>query len=199
MGRTVAAITTSLDGYYAGPDDGPGRGLGIGGERLHYWVFGGPWTYTAEPEGSATGADKDLLDAWMSSLGAVIGGRATYEAAGRWGDTNPWGVPFFILTHRLDEQPSAAPDMSFVGSLDEALARAREAAGDRDVQIMGGGDVIRQALAAGQVDELYVTVAPLVLGGGKRLFDGFEQTLELEQVHAVQAGFATHLHYRVKS
>ena len=107
-------------------------------------------------------------------------------------------MPFFILTHRLDEQPSAAPDMSFVGSLDEALARAREAAGDRDVQIMGGGDVIRQALAAGQVDELYVTVAPLVLGG-KRLFDGFDQTLELEQVHAVQSGFATHLHYRVKS
>ena len=68
MGKTVAAITTSLDGYYAGPDDGPGRGLGIGGERLHYWVFGGPWTYTAEPEGSATGADKDLLDIHASSM-----------------------------------------------------------------------------------------------------------------------------------
>ena len=197
MGKVIASITTSLDGYYAGPDDGPGRGLGIGGERLHYWVFGGPWTYDAEPEGEATGVDAQLLKEWTSRLGAVVAGRSTYEAADRWGGTNPWDIPFFIVTHRVDDEPPQAEAMTFVDSLDEALGAAREAAGDKDVNVMGGGDVIRQALSAGQVDELYVSVAPLVLGGGKRLFDGFDETVVLEQVQAVQSDFVTHLHYRV--
>lgn len=120
-----------------------------------------PWTATTPGLTTGPAADKDPLDAWKSSLGAVIGGRATYEAAGRWGDTNPWGVPFFILTHRLDQQPSAAPGLSFVGSLDEALARAREAAGERDVQIMGGGDVIRQALPGEEVTRSLARPRPL--------------------------------------
>ena len=105
MSKVVAQITTSLDGYITGPDDGPGVGLGIGGERLHYWVFGGPWSYDEEPTGEATGVDKELLDEAFADLGAVIGGRATYESAGAWGGSNPWGVPFFIVltalrTHR---------------------------------------------------------------------------------------------------
>jgi hypothetical protein len=85
MSKVVAQITTSLDGYISGPDDGPGRGLGTGGERLHYWVFGGPWTYDEEPTGEATGVDKELLDESIANVGAVIGGRATYEAAEAWG------------------------------------------------------------------------------------------------------------------
>lgn len=107
MGKVFAAITTSVDGYVAGPDDSPGRGLGIGGERLHYWVFGGPWTYAVEPKGQATGADREWLDNALSALGAVIAGRWTYEAADHWGGSNPWDVPFFIVTHRHEEQPDA--------------------------------------------------------------------------------------------
>ena len=89
-----AGITTSADGYITGPNDGPGRGLGDGGERLHYWVFGGPWSYEEEPRGEATGA--------------VVGGRNTYEAAEAWGGHDPFGVPFFIVTHR-PEDPHPRP------------------------------------------------------------------------------------------
>src|SRR5215216_3441688 len=124
MTKVAAGITTSLDGYITGPNDGPGRGLGEGGERLHFWVFGGPWSYAEEPRGEPTGAG-----------------------------------------------------FTFVDGLDEAVARAREAAGDRDVSVMGGADVIRQALAAGYVEELAISIAPVVLGAGKRLFEGFDGSL----------------------
>jgi hypothetical protein len=105
MTKVIAGITTSLDGHITGPNDGPGLGLGEGGERLHYWVFGGPWSYDEEPRGEATGADKEFLDRAMERVGAVIGGRNTYEAAEHWGGNNPWPVPFFILTHRPQDEP----------------------------------------------------------------------------------------------
>ncbi len=196
MTRVVASITTSLDGYITGPYDGPDKGLGEGGERLHYWVFGGPWTYADHEFGEATGADKEFLDARMAQLGAVIGGRGTYEAADAWGGHNPWEVPFFVVTHRPQEEPSEG-GFTFVGDLDEALARARDAAGERDVSLMGGADVIRQALSAGKVDELWISIAPITLGAGKRLFDGFGQQVELEHIGVLQSPFATHVGYRV--
>lgn len=197
MGKVVAGITTSVDGYVAGPDDGPGCGLGIGGERLHYWVFGGPWSYDREPSGEATGEDNEWLESAMSGLGAVIAGRWTYEAADHWGDENPWGVPFFIVTHRPEEQPDPAQGFTFVGDLDTAIEQAQRAAGDKTVHVMGGADVIRQALAGGQVDELTIILAPVVLGGGKRLFDGFEKSLELEHLGVRQSKYATFVDYRV--
>jgi dihydrofolate reductase len=197
MSKVVAQITTSLDGYITGPDDGPGRGLGTGGERLHYWVFGGPWSYDEQPTGEATGVDKELLDDSFANLGAVIGGRATYEAAERWGGSNPWGVPFFIVTHRIDDAPPADAGFTFVDGFDNALTQARKAAGDKQISIMGGADVIRQALDTDQVDELMVSIAPVILGAGKRLFDGFDKTVSLEQVSAQQSPFVTHLRYRV--
>src|SRR5256885_13525059 len=98
MTKVVAGITTSIDGYITGPHDGPGRGLGDGGERLHYWVFGGPWSYGQPPTGEATGVDKQLLDESFERLGAVIGGRQTDEAAGAGGGEKPWGVAVFIPT-----------------------------------------------------------------------------------------------------
>ena len=194
----TAAITTSVDGYITGPDDGPEAGLGVGGERLHYWVFGGPWSYGDTEYGEATGEDKAFLDDSIARLGAVVGGRWTYEAAGHWGDRNPWGLPFFIVTHRPEEQPEG-DDFVFVDGVEEAVARAVEAAGDdKDVSIMGGADVIRQALAAGLVEELTIITAPVVLGGGKRLFDGFDQSVELEHVAVRQSPLATFVTYRVR-
>jgi len=194
----VAQITQSLDGYVAGPNDGPGRGLGEGGERLHYWVFNGPWSYSEASSGQASGVDKEVLDEGIGRTGAVIGGRLTYEAAEAWGGENPWGLPFFILTHRTEDEPSNGA-FTFVSGLQPALDQARAAAGDKDVGIMGGADTIRQALARGYVDELVVTIAPVVLGAGKRLFAGFELSVDLEQVEARQSDWATHLRYRVKS
>ena len=196
MTKVLAGITTSVDGYITGPDDGPGKGLGEGGERLHYWVFGRPWTYD-EPKGEPSGEDAAWLEDVSSRVGAIVGGRWTYEAAGHWGDKNPWGVPFFIVTHRPDEQP-AGDEFVFVAGVDDAIERAREAAGDKDVHLMGGAEIIRQALEAGLVDELSIIVAPVVLGGGKRLFEGFTESVELEHLGVRQSPFATFIDYRVK-
>jgi dihydrofolate reductase len=197
MTKVLAGITTSVDGYVAGPDDGPDKGLGEGGERLHHWVFGGPWSYDAEPQGEATGEDAAWLEETFARVGAVVGGRFTYEAARHWGDKNPFGVPFFIVTHRPEEEPEGGA-FNFVSGVDAAIERAREAAGDKDVNIMGGADVIRQALAAGLVDELTIIVAPVILGGGKRLFDGFDQSVDLEHIRVRQSPLATFIDYRVK-
>src|SRR6266567_3452322 len=119
MSKIVAGITTSVDGYITGPDDGPECGLGVGGERLHYWVFGGPWSYESPGRGEPTGEDQAYLEETMADNGAVIAGRGTYEAAGHWGDANPWGLPFFIVTHRPAEQPDGG-EFTFAGSLEEA-------------------------------------------------------------------------------
>jgi dihydrofolate reductase len=161
MTKVLAGITTSVDGYVAGPDDGPGKGLGEGGERLHYWVFGGPWSYDNEPEGEPTGDDAEWLADVTARIGAVVSGRFTYEAARHWGDQNPWGLSVFIVTHRPEEEPPGG-QFTFVSGVKEAVEQAREAAGDKDVHVMGGADVIRQALDAGLVDELTIIVAPVV-------------------------------------
>ncbi len=197
MTQVVASITTSIDGYVTGPNDGPERGLGEGGERLHYWVFGGPWTYAQEARGEATGEDKAFLDDALARLGAVVGGRGTYEAADHWGGSNPWPVPFYVVTHRPDDEP---PDggFTFVAGLAEAIERARASAGDRDVSVMGGADIIRQALRDGLVDELSISIAPITLGDGKRLFEGFEKQVDMEPIGVRQSPFATHISYRVR-
>jgi dihydrofolate reductase len=197
MTKVKAGITTSVDGYLTGPNDGPGKGLGEGGERLHYWVFGGPWTYDEEARGEPTGEDAAWLEEMVTRVGAVVGGRGTYEAARHWGGENPWRLPFFIVTHRPEEQPPGDA-FTFVSGIKDAIERAREAAGDKDVNLMGGADVIRQALEEGLVDELTIIVAPVVLGGGKRLFEGFTKSLELEHIGLRQSPYATFIDYRVK-
>ena len=197
MTKVLAGITTSVDGYVAGPDDGPGKGLGEGGERLHYWVFGGPWTYAEPPTGDPTGDDAEWLSQAMSGLGAIVAGRWTYEAAEHWGDENPFGVPMFVVTHRPEEQPPG-DHFVFVDGVEAAVERAREVAGDKNVHVMGGADTIRQALDAGLVDELSIIVAPAVLGGGKHLFEGFTRSLDLEHIGVRQSPFATFVDYRVK-
>jgi dihydrofolate reductase len=197
MTKVAAGITVSVDGYITGPDDGPEKGLGEGGERLHYWVFGGPWSYENEPKGEPTGDDAEWLADSSARAGAVVGGRATYESARHWGEENPFGLPLFIVTHRPEEEPEGG-EFIFVSGVEEAVERAREAAGDKDVHVMGGAEIIRQALDAGIVDELSIIIAPVVLGGGKRLFEGFSKSLELEHIGVRQSEFATFIDYRVK-
>jgi len=194
----IASITTSVDGYITGPDDGPGCGLGVGGERLHHWVMGGPWTYDAprSPGGNA-GADREYLDDLTATLGSGICGRGMYEAAGRWGGTNPFDGTLFVLTHHLDDAPDASTGFVFVDDLAGALEQATAAADGKDVGISGGASVIRQCLAAGYVDELAISVAPVVLGAGKRLFDGFDQDIDLEIRRVYTSPLATHVRYGV--
>jgi dihydrofolate reductase len=197
MTKVLAGITTSVDGYITGPNDGPGNGLGEGGERLHYWVFGGPWTYDSESKGEATGEDAAWLEEATTRVGAVVAGRWTYEAARHWGDENPWGLPVFVVTHRPEEEPEGGAFI-FIAGVEQAVERAVEAAGGKDVHVMGGADVIRQALEAGLVDELTIIIAPVVLGGGKRLFEGFSNSFDLEHLGVRQSQYATFIDYRVR-
>jgi dihydrofolate reductase len=197
MASVLAGITTSIDGYITGPDDGPGKGLGENGERLHYWVFGGPWTYAESERREPAGEDAAWLTDTMSRIGAVVGGRGTYEAARHWGDENPWELPFFIVTHRPEEEPAGGA-FTFVSGVEAAVERAQQAAGGKDVHVMGGAEIIRQALAAGIIDELTIIIAPVVMGEGKRLFDGFSQSLELEQLAVRQSQHPTFTQYRVQ-
>lgn len=198
MSKVIATITTSVDGYVTGPQDGPTHGLGVGGERLHYWVMGGPWTYEGGHDQSAMhGPDKEFYDRLVAGFGVGVVGRGMYDAAGAWGGTNPFPGPLLVLTHRVEDQPPAASGFTFVSGLDDALARATEAAGGRDVVVGGGADVVRQVLAAGRVDELVLSTAPVILGDGKRLFDGFHHDLDLEILEVVGSAFATHVRYRV--
>jgi dihydrofolate reductase len=195
----IASITTSVDGYVTGPEDGPGQGLGIGGERLHYWVMGGPWTYGGEhdPAGMA-GADREFFDDLVAGMGAGVCGRGMYDAAGGWGGTNPFGGTLFVLTHRTGDAPDPSTGFVFVDDLATAMERASAAAAGRDVAVGGGADVIRQALAAGYVDELAISTAPVVLGAGKRLFDGFGQDVDLEVRRVYTSPYATHVRYAVR-
>ena len=199
MGKVIATITTSVDGYVTGPDDGPAAGLGIGGERLHYWVMGGPWTYESEHEPGAgmTEEDKAFYASLTTGLGAGVCGRGMYESAGAWGGKNPFDGPLVVLTHRVEDQPDPAAGFTFVDGFDAALAAAREAAGDRDVAISGGADTIRQALRAGVVDTLAISTAPVVLGDGKRLFEGFTRDLDLEIRSVHHSAYAVHTTYAV--
>ena len=197
MPKVIAAITTSVDGYVTGPDDGPGKGLGDGGERLHYWVFGGPWSYEHESKGEADGVDASYLNEMTARVGATVVGRNMYEAAEHWGEKNPFGVPVFVVTHRPEEEPDGG-EFTFVGDFAEAIDRAKAAAGDKDVSIGGGADVIRQGLDAGIVEELAIIVAPVILGGGKRLFEDFTTSLDLENRRVRQSRWATFIEFAVK-
>ena len=197
MTKIVAAITMSVDGYITGPDDGPDKGLGEGGERLHYWVMGGPWSYENEPQGQPEGEDAEYLNEMMARGGAIVVGRNMYEAAGHWGDKNPFGMPVFVVTHRPEEEPETG----------EFTLRRRLRRGDRSrergrrrqgVSIGGGGDVIRQGLDAGIVDELHIIVAPVILGGGKHLFEDFTKSLDLENRGVRQSRWATFMEFAVK-
>jgi len=198
--KIIASITQSVDGFVTGPDDGPRLGLGRGGERLHYWVFGGPWTYDDDERdlGQMTGEDKVYFDALVAGLGAAICGRGMYDAAGAWGGTNPFDGRLFVVTHRTDDAPDPPSGFTFVPGFEEALGQARAAAGDRDVAIGGGADLIRQALDAGAVDVLSISTAPVVLGAGKRLFEGFGKDLDLDILDVHPSPFATHVTYAVR-
>jgi dihydrofolate reductase len=200
MSKVLAGITMSLDGFITGPNDRLGAGLGDGGERLHHWVFGGPWTYEGE-RGAPADVDKAYLTELFSSGGAMICGRTMHDVVNGWGDDPGFGMPVFVVTHRPDARVVKG-DTSFdfiTGGIEEALTRAEEAAAGKNVIIMGGADLLRQYLAAGLVDEFTLTIAPILLGAGKRLFDGITRTdIAFERTGIVESPYATHIRFRIQ-
>jgi dihydrofolate reductase len=200
MSKVVFNITVSLDGYVAGPNDGPDLGLGEGGERLHDWAFElASWREPHGLEGGETNPSSEVLEG-MSAAGAVVVGKRMFDNAHGWGDEPPFHTPVFVLTHTARE-PLTKSDTTFTfvtDGIESAIEQAKAAAGDGDVSIGGGASTAQQALRAGLVDEVQLTVAPVLLGGGVRLFEGLgPDDAEFELVRVIEGPKATHLKYRV--
>lgn len=191
----------SLDGYIAGPNAGPEKPLGEGGERLHQWVYRlESWRKQHGMEGGQTGRDSEIQEEAFRNVGAVLMGRRMFdEGEEPWGDNPPFHVPVFVLTHNPRETlvKEGGTTFTFVGEgIESALAQARDAAGDEDIAIAGGASAIRQYLEAGLLDEIQIHLVPVLLGGGTRLFDEFDdEHIELERLRVVDSPTVTHLKF----
>jgi dihydrofolate reductase len=195
MSKVTCDSGVSVDGYSAGPNQSKDDPLGVGGERLHRWMF-------EQPE-----ANRAVIDTIVSA-GAYIMGRHMFgpdrgewdlEWSGWWGPEPPYHAPVFVLGHREREPVVMEGGTTFhfvTDGIESALAQARAAAGDRTVSIAGGASVVQQYLRAGLIDELRLHVAPVVLGAGERLLDNVGD-LRLEQLEVTSSELVTHLRYRV--
>jgi dihydrofolate reductase len=210
MSKVRVHISVSLDGYVAGPNQSEADPLGEGGESLHEWAVGLKAFHEHHGrEGGEVNASNAVLEEAQANVGAEIMGRGKFGGGpgpwgddpwqGWWGEDPPFHMPVFVLTHH-EREPLTLSDTAFTfvtDGIESALEQARAAAGGKDVTIGGGAKAVNQYLAAGLVDELELHVAPLLLGGGARMFEGVGTGLKLEQTRAVEAPGVTHLKYRV--
>jgi dihydrofolate reductase len=195
MGKVIVDLSMSLDGYIAGPNDGPGNPLGDGGEALFEWMHTNTEAYGTRDFINPPEASREVVDEWFEG-GAIISGRRTYDIAHGWGGRHPMGVPFFVLTH---EPPDTDPgEGTFVtDGVESAFEQAQAVAGEGSIGLCAA-DVAQQFLRAGLLDEVQVSVAPVVLGGGVPLFDeGKSGPVELEQARVIESDGVTHLRYLV--
>jgi dihydrofolate reductase len=202
MGKVVLDITTSLDGFVAGPDDGPDLPMGEGGERLHEWLFGlASWREPHGLEGGETNSSSEVLDEGLRASGAVVLGKRMFDNAQGWGDEPPFHKPVFVVTHTEAEPLAKQGGTTFTfvtDGVESAVEQAKAAAGDKDVSVAGGASIAQQCLRAGLLDELQIHVAPLLLGGGVRLFDDLAgEQIEVAATRVIESPGVTHLRYRV--
>ena len=203
-------ISVSLDGYVAGPDQTEEDPLGVGGEDLHEWVVRlEAWRKPHGLEGGEVNASTPVMEEVQANVGATIMGRNMFGGGpgpwneddpwnGWWGDNPPFHTPVYVLTHHAREPLEMEGGTTFffvTDGIESALEQAKAAAGQKDVQIGGGADVIQQYLAAGLVDEFDLHVVPILLGGGARLLENVGD-LKLEQLRAIDAPGVTHIKYR---
>ena len=198
MPDTTCHMSISLDGFVAGPDQSREDPLGTRGRALHGWHIGDP---------RATDADKVANEWLMRPRGAYVMGRNMFgpirgawdeEWTGWWGPEPPYHAPVFVLTHHGHDpiQMEGGTTFHFVtDGIEAALAQARAAAGDADVSIAGGASTVRQALAAGVLDELTLDIAPVLLGSGERIFDGVG-SFGFEPAEVLDSPLTTHIRYR---
>jgi dihydrofolate reductase len=195
---TVLYMSMSLDGFIAGPNEGPGNGLGDGGHRLHEWAL-------TDAEGDhekvrrAEGINGQVVDE-MLATGAVVAGRRTFEPAGGWGGDHHDGVPIFIFSrHEPGIDIAQWPLVTYLDDVRTAMTDAKRAAGDRNVLVHGAATA-QLALAAGVLDELELHVIPVLFGQGRRLFDNLDpEQIELERTRVLQGeDGVTHMHYSVQ-
>ncbi|HVX33335.1 MAG TPA: dihydrofolate reductase family protein [Solirubrobacterales bacterium] len=192
MSKSVLYMSVSLDGFVCGPNETPDNGLGDNGARLHWWFH---QDADADPEGANARVMAEAM-----ATGAVVAGRGTVEPAGWWDGDHHDGVPIFILTRtRTPADVARWPLITVLDDVTEAITRAKDAAGDRDVLVHGVG-VAAAALAAGVLDEVQLHLVPTILGEGRRLFEGIgPEPHEFELLRNVEGPGVTHLRYRVVS
>jgi dihydrofolate reductase len=191
-------MSMSLDGFVAGPNDGPDNGLGDGGLRLHDWLMtGGDVDVEAiRRSGSVNGT---IVDEFLATA-ATVAGRGTFEPAGGWGGDHHDGVPIFIVSrHEPPPEFAQMPLVTYVDDVTTAMTRAKDAAGDKNVLVHGAGTA-QLALAAGVLDELELHVIPVLFGQGRRLFEGLDAgQIELQRTRILEGeDGVTHMHYRVQ-
>jgi dihydrofolate reductase len=201
MSRITCHMSISLDGFVAGPDQSLNNPLGVGGLKLHQWHF------RADEPGYD--ADASLRDDLLAPKGAYVMGRNMFgpirgewvgQWRGWWGEEPPYHAPVFVLTHYAHDPIQMAGGTTFYLVTDDfnaALDQAKAAAGDRDVDIAGGASTVRQALAAGAIDQLTLDIVPVLLGSGERLFDGVSDP-GLEPFEVAHSSRATHVRYRIE-
>jgi len=204
MGKVTAGLTMSLDGFIAGPNDGPEHPLGEGGMRLFDWYSSGDTDYVV-PTGGMTfkvsSQAADLLREVFSGIGAIVTGRRTFDITNGWGGTHPIGrhVPIFVVTHSVPDgwDYEGSPFTFVTDGVEIAVEQARAAAGEKNVAV-GAASLVQQCLKAGLLDEVHVDVVPVLLGDGVRLFDhlGTEQ-IELERIGLIADPDVTHMTFRV--
>jgi dihydrofolate reductase len=214
MAKSKAQISVSLDGYMAGPSQSEENPLGEGGMGLHEWVFKlAAWRGEHELEGGEEDDNPSnaVIEAAQSNVGAVVMGRNMFgpvrgewggeDWKGWWGDDPPFHVPVFVLTHHPRESFELEGGTSFhfvTEGIESAMARAREAAGEKDVSIGGGASTLRQAIAAGELDRILVNQVPILLGGGESLFGGLPAgAAGFELVDLVRGPEAVHITYAI--
>jgi len=212
MGKVVAEISLSLDGYVAGPNATLGKPLGEGGDELHEWAI--PLKSWREPHGLSggeTGPDDELVAENLRANGAVVMGRRMFSggdgpwdddpnADGWWGDEPPFHMPVFVVTHHAREPlVRGGTTFTFVtDGLESAIEEARAAAAEKDVLVAGGASAIDQCLRAGRLNELQIHLVPVLLAGGVRLFDGVgPEPSRFELMRVLDSPLVTHLRYRV--
>jgi dihydrofolate reductase len=200
LGKVISGITMSLDGFVAGTNDSPELPLGDGGDKLFTWYFSGE-VEIAMPNGMSlkvSPKSAELLKESLSTIGAMVAGRRMFDIAGAWGG-HPPGSPCFIMTHHPPQEwvKAGSPFTFVTDGIESAICQAKKAAGDKDVAI-SSASINQQCLKAGLLDEIHVSVVPLLLGAGVRLFDHLGTVpVELERLSVVEAPGVTHLLFRV--
>jgi dihydrofolate reductase len=198
MGKVVIDMSMSLDGYVAGPDDGKAQGLGgNGGEHLHDWLFSGHEPCQLSPFFRPEGRNREVADELLTSTGVMLTGRRTFDITAGWGGEHPIpGIAVVVLTHRVPEAVPSGPTrfVFCTDGIEAAVEAARTVAQDKTV-IVQGASVCQQVLRAGLADELFLHIAPLVLGGGVKLF-GDGDICRLEGITSFSAPHAIHARYR---